>query len=284
MKKTHQIKDPLKPGLPIEKKREYIQVNFSEIARHYDLFNDLVSLGLHRLWKRKTIRLSGLSQSRTQQTRNAQPCQVMDLCCGTGDISFCLEKMLPPGSHIDAIDFSREMLDIMEKRRQNHRNNKRIPKKATHPQAATTDKNKKKKTNLLLHHVAFEELPLQPEHYDGIFISFGLRNLTNIPRSLDKIYQLLKKTGVLLILDFNRATPSPSINSLFQFYLHSIVPKVGWILQGRKHIMYHYLAKSVQHFFLPSELICNLKNAGFCKISYQKNLFGQTGIYVAYKT
>ena len=122
-----------------------------------------------------------------------------------------------------------------------------------------------------------------PNHYDALFISFGLRNLTKIPTRLTDMFHILKPNGKLLILDFSQRLENPVLNQLYQFYFNSIVPKIGYLLQRKRHMMYDYLPQSVKFYLLPNELTAHLLTTGFQKVDYYPLLFGQTGIHIAQK-
>ena len=191
---------------------------FAGIARRYDLINDLQSFGLHRSWKR---RVTDLAQVHAGD-------QALDLCCGTGDISFALAKR---GAEVIGLDFSPQMLDIAA-----HRNG---PAKATlpglEPKFIEGDA---------------QQLPFPENSFDIVTVGYGLRNLTSWERGVDEMYRVAKPGGRLVVLDFGKP-PNALWRSLYFLHLRLSVPLIGLLFCGNASA-YAYILESLKHY--PAQL------------------------------
>ena len=181
-----------------------VQDLFGTIARRYDLINDLQSLGLHRLWKRRLVRLARLESGQ----------RALDVCCGTGDVTFALART---GAEVIGLDFSREMLRVAEARRV--RDAGREPS----GQGGT---------------LAFVQgdalhLPFPDASFDAVTISYGLRNLADFEAGLAEMRRVLRTAGRLLVLDFGKPA-NPLWRALYFAYLRAAVPLFGRLFAGRR--------------------------------------------------
>ncbi len=232
----------------IYKNSKYISNIFNNVSSKYDLFNNLFSLGLHFLWKRKLIGFL--------KPKNGE--EWADLCCGTGDISFLLNELVIPNGKVLGIDISEKLLKIA-KRKSNRLGNTVI--------------NWKKKDIF--------DLDTKLNKYDGICMSYGLRNLRNVEDGIQKVFLLLKDNGRAGFLDFNHSKEN-SISSIFQkLYLRFIVVPISSLFNLKAE--YSYIEKSITEFPKGQELIYIANKIGFKKIKYI-TLFGdQMGILLLTK-
>ena len=190
---------------------------FARIARRYDFLNDLQSFGLHRLWKRRVVRLA--------QIKNGD--RALDLCCGTGDISFALAR---GGAETTGLDFSAQMLDVAAQR-----------------QSA----NSKAKTQV----VKFlqgdaQQLPFPENSFDVVTVGYGLRNLTSWERGLDEMFRVAKPGARLIVLDFGK--PANALwRGIYFAHLKMSVPLMGWLFCGDASA-YAYILESLKHY--PAQL------------------------------
>lgn len=181
---------------------------FGAIARRYDLLNDLQSFGLHRLWKRRLVRLSGAGPGK----------RVLDVCCGTGDVSLALARR---GAEVVGLDFSEPMLAVARGR---------IPTDAnvTFVQGDALD------------------LPFGAAEFDAVTISYGLRNLADIPGGLAEMLRVIRPGGQVLILDFGK--PGNAFWRAAYFgYLRVVVPLLGRFVSGNREA-YAYILESLKHY------------------------------------
>ena len=213
----------------IEKSEKPDKVNniFSSVSDRYDLMNDFMSFGLHRIWKKQFIKLCNVQSKR----------KVLDVACGTGDISISLHK---ENQNIDltCLDPNPDMIEICKQKFINK---------------GHVD------INYQIHGIE-RFLPKQ-QTFDLITVTFGFRNFTDHKKALENIFKLLDPGGMFLIMDFKK--PRGKLYSkLFKFYTLNIIPKIGKIVADDEN-SYRYLAESIQTYFSPNEIKDMLSKAGF---------------------
>ena len=220
---------------------------FNTISYNYDFLNNLLSLGLHNLWKKKLIKLL--------QPKNGE--SWADLCCGTGDLSFLINKKVFPNGNVIGVDNAKEILNIARY------------------------KAKKIKKNV----IRWEEEDIfnldETRRFDGICMSYGLRNLNNVENGLQKVFSLLKVNGKAGFLDFNHP-PEKSLTFIFQkIYLKLIVVPIASFFNLKNE--YTYIEKSIKIFPDGNNLIQIAKKIGFKKVKYITLCCGQMGILILSK-
>ena len=230
------------------KKTNEVKTIFNKISCSYDFLNSLLSLGLHKYWKKTLVDLLKPIDGENWA----------DLCCGTGDLSFLIFKKVRPNGSVTGIDSAKEILNIaMEK-------SKLIENKF----------------------ISWEmqdilEIDEDLKNYDGICMSYGLRNLVNVEEGLKKVFNLLSDTGRAGFLDFNHSKFN-SISDLFQkIYLRFIVVPISKIFKLSKE--YSYIEKSIKNFPKGNELMLIAKGVGFKKVEYRTIFFNQMGILILEK-
>ena len=232
----------------IYKNSKYISNIFNKVSYKYDFFNNFFSLGLHFLWKRKLISLLN--------PKNGE--EWADLCCGTGDMTFLLNELVAPSGKVFGIDISEKLLKIAQKKSNN---------------LGDTIIYWKKKDIF--------DLDTKIRKFDGICMSYGLRNLKNVEDGIQKVFLLLKDNGRAGFLDFNHAKEN-SISSIFQkLYLRFIVVPISGLFNLKAE--YSYIEKSIKDFPKGPQLVYIAKKIGFRKVKYL-TLFGdQMGILLLKK-
>ena len=220
-----------------------VQQMFDEIAPRYDLANHLLSMNVDRIWWSRTAR-SFIEILRRQDA------QVLDLCCGTGDMATALRRRMQKSGTLLGADFSHEML-----RRGEH-------KFATHNIAAVEAD--------ALH------LPFRANQFDLVTSAFGFRNLANYNHGLREIYRVLRDGGEVGILDFNE--PDGIFGKFYGFYFRRVLPKLGTFISGVRG-PYSYLPASVKRFPAPGEMLERMRAAGFTDPSWTSYNFGIAGLY-----
>ncbi len=230
------------------KKTNQVKTIFNKISCSYDFLNSLLSLGLHKYWKKTLVDLLKPIDGEIWA----------DLCCGTGDLSFLIFKKVRPNGSVTGIDSAKEILNIaMEK-------SKLIENK----------------------YISWEmqdilEIDEDLKNYDGICMSYGLRNLVNVEKGLKKVFNLLSDTGRAGFLDFNHSKFN-SIADLFQkIYLRFVVVPISKIFRLSKE--YSYIEKSIKNFPKGNELMLIAKGVGFKKVEYRTIFFNQMGILILEK-
>ncbi len=221
---------------------------FTSIAPRYDLLNHVLSLNIDRLWWRRTARAFADVLSRPGA-------QVLDLCCGTGDMAFALRRQAGKSSpKILGADFSHAML-----------------------QRASS-----KSTATALQWVEADalRLPFPDGHFDLVTSSFGFRNLANYDAGLEEIARVLRPGGECGILDFGE--PRGVVGAVYRIYFKSVLPAIGTLISGVKG-PYAYLPASVARFPEPSEMLRRMERAGLREASWKPYTFGVAGLYRAKK-
>lgn len=228
-----------------------VQQMFNTIAPRYDLLNHVLSANIDRLWWRRAA-------IAFRSTLADPAAAILDICCGTGDLTLALLKQRPSGARpILAADFAHAMLSRgMQKFGSAQRNN-------WHAIALEAD---------ALH------LPLRSESLDLIITSFGFRNLANYEAGLREFHRVLKPGGRLGILEFSQ--PGGLIGKGYALYFHRILPVIGRLICG-KNGPYSYLPTSVGAFPPPSELMEMMRRVGYNECSWQPYTFGIAGLYTA---
>src|SRR4051794_33223003 len=221
---------------------------FDSIAPRYDLLNHVLSANVDRLWWRRTAR-------RFRPVLANPAAAILDICCGTGDMTMALLKYRPAGSSpILAADFSRAMLS---------RGAQKFGAAAIALEADA------------LH------LPLRSESLDLVVTAFGFRNLANYEAGLREFHRVLKPGGQLGILDFSE--PGGVIGKAYAVYFRRVLPAIGRIICG-KDGPYHYLPMSVGNFPSPPQMLDLMRASGYSDCTWQAYTFGIAGLYTAHRT
>lgn len=234
-----------------EQKRQLVQDLFSQVANKYNIMNDLMSLGLHRLWKDELVR----------QIANLQS-HILDVASGTGDIVFRIKKradLRARTCHITLCDINPDMLRIAQERAIN---------------------------NNILHGLEYvtsnaEQLPFADNSFEYYTISFGIRNIPNINNALKEAYRVLKPMGKFLCLEFAKVD-NEWLKPIYAFYSFNIIPKSGRVIADNESA-YQYLVESISNFPDQDTFSVMLKDAGFSKVSYKNLTCGITAIHSGYK-
>lgn len=217
---------------------------FTSIAPRYDLLNHLLSFNVDRLWWRKTAR-SFASVLKRQDAR------VLDLCCGTGDMTFALRRQGgEPAARILGVDFSHAMLQRAKA--------KSAGKSVRWVEADAL------------------RLPFTDGQFDLITAAFGFRNLADYDAGLHEIARLLRPGGECGILDFGE--PRGLMGKLYRVYFKRVLPAIGTLISGVRG-PYAYLPASVERFPSPEEMLGRMRRAGFREASWMPYTFGIAGLY-----
>ena len=228
-----------------ENKEKIVTKVFEEVFHKYDLMNDLMSLGIHRVWKKTFI--NWLNPQKNTK--------LIDVASGTGDIAkLFLEKVNYKG-FVCCLDENKGMLKISEKKIG-------------------------KKNNTEWHCNNAEKLPFESNKFDYYTISFGIRNVKNIDKAFKEAYRVLKPGGRLLCLEFSKVE-NEILNKFYQIYSKSI-PKIGKIVVGNSE-PYEYLVKSIKVFCSQKELLDLLKKQNFTNLSFRNLSGGIVAIHSAWK-
>lgn len=232
-------------------KQSLVNSVFSNVADKYDLMNDLMSFGMHRLWKDEFIR----------QIPNLNS-NILDVASGSGDIALKLaKKARDRGSNISLTlsDINEEMLRQAKKK--------------------SIDLNLFQ--NLKFTVASAEEFPFPDNSFDYYTIAFGIRNVPDINKALKEAYRVLKPMSKFICLEFSKVKES-LLQDFYKFYSFNVIPKIGQIITGNKEA-YDYLVESIDLFPSQDEFRIMIKEAGFEEINYKNLSGGIVAIHSAYK-
>ncbi len=198
--------------VPVEEKVHKVAEVFDSVARKYDIMNDVMSFGVHHLWKRFTIELCGLREGHV----------VLDLAGGTGDLAIQQARRVGDGGHVILADINASMLD---------EGRDRVIDKGLIDRISVCQCNA-------------EILPFADNSFDCITIAFGLRNVTDKGKALASMHRVLKPGGRLCVLEFSRPLYAP-LEKVYDFYSFRILPKMGELIANDRD-SYQYLAESIR--------------------------------------
>lgn len=234
--------------VPVEDKAGRVKGVFDSVASRYDIMNDLMSGGLHRLWKRFTIEQAAVRKGQA----------VLDLAGGTGDLARVFASKVGSSGHVVLADINASMLQQGRSRLID---------------AGVAG-------NLSIAQVDAEELPFATSSFDCITIAFGLRNVTGKEEALRSMLRVLKPGGKLLILEFSR--PFDAIKPAYDLYSFNVLPRIGKLVAGDE-ASYQYLAESIRMHPDQETLKTMMCDAGFERCRYHNLAGGIVALHVGYK-
>jgi len=211
---------------------------FAAIAGQYDFLNHLLSVNMDQRWRRVVAR-------RLRGVLRTQDLQILDVACGTGDLSLALFETI--GARIVGTDFCRPMLRI-----------------------AIGKASRADRTMRFIEADALC-LPFLDGSFDAATIAFGLRNLSNVERGLKELLRIIRPGGTVAVLEFSKPV-GPAFSRLFQIYFTNVLPIIGRLVSGSRHA-YQYLPDSVSKFADQEQLALLMRQAGFTEVEYE-NLSG----------
>ena len=229
----------------LQNKNGLVQGVFDQVFDKYDLMNDFMSLGVHRLWKKNLINMMNPSKNQN----------LIDVACGTGDIGKLFLDNTNVNNNITCVDPNKGMIKKAKSKLINYKNISWIISKA-------------------------EILPLKENSFDFYTISFGLRNTTNLNKVLAEAYRVLKPGGRFLCLEFSKIQ-NENFEYIYKQY-SKLIPLVGKYIVGKKE-PYEYLIKSIEEFLNQHELLELMKNNNFEKCNYRNLTNGIVSIHSGWK-
>lgn len=226
-----------------QNKASQVQAMFDRIAGTYDTLNDWISMGFHKQWKREACRKLQLFPS----------AKALDVCTGTGDLIGYLLPLVGQSGQVEGLDFSANMLACAQQRFSNQ-------------------------PNVSLTQGDALALPYPDNTFDGAIISFGLRNVTDIPKALSEMLRVIKPGGWMVNLDTSPTPKLPGMN----FYFSNIMPLIGGAL-AKDTQAYQYLSKSTRHFLTPQQLKQAFNEAGCIQVTSQTLMLGSVSLQAGQK-
>lgn len=218
---------------------------FRDVSHKYDLMNDLMSFGLHRVWKKKFI----------DYLNPQMGTKLIDVASGTGDIAKLYLKKINYDGHVSCVDENHEMLSLSKSKFLDSSKAKWFCNNA-------------------------EKLPFQNNYFDYYTISFGIRNVENIELALKEAFRVLKPGGRFMCLEFSKVQNS-YLNKIYQIYSKKI-PKIGKFIVGESK-PYKYLIDSIGNFYNQEELVNLMKKNDFYKSEYRNLSGGVVAIHSGWK-
>jgi demethylmenaquinone methyltransferase/2-methoxy-6-polyprenyl-1,4-benzoquinol methylase len=234
--------------VPAEKKAHRVRDVFDSVADNYDLMNDVMSLGIHRLWKRLVIDMANIRPGQ----------QILDLAGGTGDLTRLMAGRTGPQGRIILSDINHTMIS---------RGRARL---LDHGVAGNID----------FIQANAEQLPFADNRFDCITMGFGLRNVTDKQAALDSMYRVLRPGGRLLVLEFSQ--PVAALKPAYDFYSFNVLPRLGQLFASDAD-SYRYLAESIRMHPDQQTLLEMLSSAGFEDCSYRNLTGGIVAVHRGFK-
>jgi demethylmenaquinone methyltransferase / 2-methoxy-6-polyprenyl-1,4-benzoquinol methylase len=238
--------------VPEDERQKLVNEVFSEVADRYDLMNDLMSAGLHRIWKDDLVTMLG-------PPRAAQAFALLDVAGGTADIALRYAQAGGPGCRAVVCDISPEMMAVGRRKVE---------------AAGLPDRIEFTTGNA-------ETLPFADRSFDACTIAFGIRNVTHIDRALAEAYRVLKTGGRFLCLEFSHVDV-PILDRLYDLHSFQVIPRLGELAAGSGE-PYRYLVESIRKFPSQDQFADMIRAAGFECVSYRNLVGGIAAIHSAWR-
>jgi demethylmenaquinone methyltransferase / 2-methoxy-6-polyprenyl-1,4-benzoquinol methylase len=233
----------------IDEKAERVRQVFASVADNYDLMNDLMSLGVHRLWKRFTLGQTGLKPGQ----------QALDVAGGSGDLALGMARQVGETGKVFLTDINPAML--------------------AHGRAKLVDAGESSNVEYAL--ADAEDLPFESDSFHCVTIGFGLRNVTRKQKALESMFRVLKPGGRLLVLEFSHPA-APGLKSLYDSYSFKVLPWLGKVV-AKDEASYRYLAESIRMHPTQETLKGMMQTAGFDRCDYFNLSGGIVALHRGYK-
>lgn len=233
-------------------KQKLVNRVFDSVAGRYDVMNDLLSLGLHRLWKDDMVAL-------LNPPRNARPFRVLDVAGGTGDVAFRVLDAGGGGTEVVVADISPAMIAEGRARAAGASHGRRCRFAGANAEA----------------------LPFPDRSFEAYMVAFGLRNVTRLEAALREAFRVLKPGGRFVCLEFSHVDV-PGLEALYDAYSFAVMPAVGQVVTG-DGAAYRYLAESIRTFPSAAEFSSLIGEAGFARVASRKLAGGIVAIHSAWR-
>lgn len=231
-----------------DKKASLVADVFSSVAGNYDIMNDVMSFGIHRIWKKIAMGHTGLKKGQ----------RALDVAGGTGDLTQHLSKQVGPTGEVVISDINADMLE---------QGRRRLIDKGV-------------AGNIKFVEADAEDLPFEENSFDCVTIAFGLRNVTNKDRALASMFRVLKPGGRILILEFSK--PVPGLDRVYDFYSFNVLPVMGRLIANDAD-SYRYLAESIRMHPDQNSLKSLMEQAGFERCTYHNMTGGIVALHKGFK-
>jgi len=231
------------------KKESLVADVFSSVASKYDVMNDVMSFGIHRIWKKIALNQTGLKKGQS----------ALDVAGGTGDLTYYLSQQVGPTGKIIISDINPDMLE---------QGRQRLLDRGVAGNVEFVEANA-------------EDLPFDDNQFHCITIAFGLRNVTSQSKALASMYRVLKPGGRLLVLEFSKPV-IPGLNTAYDFYSFNVLPKMGKLIANDSE-SYQYLAESIRMHPDQQTLKGMMQEAGFERCTFHNMSGGIVALHKGFK-
>ena len=231
------------------KKESLVADVFSSVASKYDVMNDVMSFGIHRIWKKIALDQTGLKKGQW----------ALDVAGGTGDLTYYMSKQVGPGGKIILSDINPDMLE---------QGRQRLIDRGIAGNVEFIEANA-------------EELPFDDNTFHCVTIAFGLRNVTDKLKALKSMYRVLKPGGRLLVLEFSKPV-IPGLDKVYDFYSFNILPRMGQFIANDSE-SYRYLAESIRMHPDQQALKVLMEEAGFERCTFSNMTGGIVALHKGFK-
>jgi len=238
--------------VPVAEHQGLVNDVFSQVARNYDLMNDLMSGGMHRLWKDDLV-------TQLNPPRSAAPFRLIDAAGGTGDVALRALAAGGAGCEVVICDINPDMLEVGRRKVEASGEAQRVRLVAANAEA----------------------LPFADRSFDAYTVAFGIRNMTNIAKALSEAYRVLKIGGRFLCLEFSECQV-PILDRLYDFHSFEVIPRLGRLVAGAEQ-PYRYLVESIRKFPNQERFAAMIGEAGFERVGYRNLSGGIAAIHSAWR-
>jgi demethylmenaquinone methyltransferase/2-methoxy-6-polyprenyl-1,4-benzoquinol methylase len=238
--------------VPLQEKQGHVNEVFHSVARRYDVMNDLMSGGLHRLWKNALV-------SWLRPPRGTKPWRHLDVAGGTGDVAFRILDAAGEGAEVTVLDINGDMLGV---------GRDRAEKRSFPGSLAFVEANA-------------EALPYADRTFDSYTIAFGIRNVPRIDVALKEAHRVLRRGGRFLCLEF-APVDMPGLDRLYDAWSFNAIPRIGRMVTGDED-SYQYLVESIRRFPRPKAFEAMIREAGFSRVTHRALTGGIVNIHSGWK-
>ena len=239
-------------SVPLHEKQGKVNEVFHSVARKYDLMNDLMSAGLHRLWKSALV-------SRLRPPMGDRPWRHLDVAGGTGDVAFRILEAAGAGAHVTVLDINGDMLAVGRERAEARSFAGRVDFVEANA----------------------ESLPYPDATFDSYTIAFGIRNVPRIDVALGEAFRVLRRGGRFMCLEF-APVDMPGLDKVYDLYSFNVIPAVGRAVAGDAG-SYRYLVESIRRFPRPDAFVAMIRDAGFARVDFRPFNGGIVNIHSGWK-
>lgn len=234
---------------PVDKSGERVRAMFGEIAARYDAMNHLLSAGVDKYWRWRTVRLAPVMGD----------APILDLCTGTGDLALAYQKAANGRAQVIGTDFCHPMLVIGRKKGE--------AVTGTRPRFVEADA---------------QRLPFECDSFQIVSVAFGLRNVADTDHGLREMTRVCRPGGKVVVLEFSMPTRQP-MRAAYSWYFRHVLPRIGQFFARNDREAYSYLPASVSEFPMGEALAAKMRAAGLSNVKFYPLTFGVATIYIGVK-